>query len=68
MNEAWTTEDELEYIDDIGNSSTAASVTRLSRRELLNKYIKSLNKRRNWLNINRRQVLTHAVKAMKAAR
>jgi hypothetical protein len=66
--EAWTTEDELEYIDDIGNSSDAASVTNLSRRELINKYIKALNKRRDWLNINRKTVLTHAVKALKAER
>ena len=63
---AWTTEDELEYLDTIGeNSKTCCMHT---RKEMLQKYLNGFRQRRVWDDIDRKQVLTELVKMLKVER
>lgn len=67
LTNAWTTEDEIEYLKEIGTSHEYC-VRNLSHREMLLKYQRGFNKRRVWNNIDRRKVQTALVKMIKAAR
>ena len=51
---AWTTGDEIQFIRSIG---AWCEHTRLSHIELLKRYLVSANKRKNWANIDKEQVL-----------
>lgn len=60
MKAAWETEDELQFITDIGTIHNGCK--QISRRTMLQRYLRSLDKRTNWKNLNRKQILTFVVK------
>lgn len=67
LTSAWTTEDEIEYLKEIGTSSEYC-ILNLSQREMLLKYQRAFKKRRVWGNIDRSKVRIALVNMIKAAR
>lgn len=56
FNRNWTTENEKEWLDNLGTHRKNG----LSKKESLERYLEASNKRTNWGNIDREEVLTYA--------
>lgn len=66
MRGAWNTDDELLYIDEIGTSHEACR--NIPKKTLLQKYLRSLYKRVDWGNLDRKRILTYLVRKIKATK
>ena len=68
MSESWTTFKEMEYVSGIGTSKNESGIMKLSfhtKQELLENYIDAAHKRMDWGNINRYEVIDHALKLLR---
>ena len=57
---AWTTDDEIEYLDNIGQSLKTDGTLRGTKREHLLGYLESIGGRVKWKDVNRGEVTRYA--------
>lgn len=64
-----TTTDERQFLDEIGTYSEESSFAKsLGKIKILENYIVAMDKRNKWGDIDRDEVLTHAVKVLRKFR
>lgn len=64
-----TTTDEMHFLDEIGTYSEESSFAKsLGKIKILENYIVAMDKRNKWGDIDRDEVLTHAVKVLRKFR
>ena len=63
-NMAWTTGQEISFINGLGSFSNVTRIRNLSRRELFSRYIAGANKRVDWGRIDTGAVMDYAKKEL----
>lgn len=62
--EAWSTQDEINFIKNLGNHQPKASVHKFDRKELLKGYSRAIRKRTDWTGINKEHVINYLAQVL----